>query len=73
MALSDMLKKLRKEKGLTQKELAEKAGLPLRSIINYENEIREPNAKALVALELVLICWDWNHPPTLRHTKLQML
>lgn len=54
MALSDMLKKLRKEKGLTQKELAEKAGLPLRSIINYENEIREPNAKALVALELAL-------------------
>lgn len=52
MALSDILKNLRKEAGLTQRELAEKTGLPLRSIINYENGMREPNAKALAVLEI---------------------
>ena len=51
MPVSDNLKSLRKNAGLTQKELAEKSGLPLRSIINYENGLREPNSKAMAALE----------------------
>jgi transcriptional regulator with XRE-family HTH domain len=44
------LKSLRKSSGLTQKELAEKTGLSLSSIVSYENGLREPNAKSLEAL-----------------------
>lgn len=51
MALPERLKMLRRKSNMTQKELAEKSNLPIRSIINYENGLREPNAKALVALE----------------------
>lgn len=51
MTLPERLKMLRNEADMTQKALSEKTGLPLRSIINYENGIREPNARALVALE----------------------
>lgn len=52
MTLPERIKMLRNEAGMTQKALSEKTGLPLRSIINYENGIREPNARALVALEM---------------------
>lgn len=51
MSIATNLKTLRKNAGLTQRELAQKAGLPLRSIINYENGLREPNSKAMVTLE----------------------
>lgn len=51
MSVAANLKLLRKDAGLTQKELALRTGLPVRSIINYENGLREPNAKAMVALE----------------------
>lgn len=51
MSIATNLKILRKDAGLTQRELAEKVGLPLRSIINYENGLREPNSKAMAALE----------------------
>jgi len=51
MYVNKTLKKLRKDAGLTQKELANQTGLSLRSIINYENGLREPNSKAMVALE----------------------
>ncbi len=48
---SRKVKKLRDKSNMTQRELVEKTNLPVRSIINYENGLREPNAKALVALE----------------------
>lgn len=51
MSIAENLKILRKDAGLTQRELAQKVGLPLRSIINYENGLREPNSKAMAALE----------------------
>ena len=51
MDISIKLKQLRHEKGLTQKELADKTGLSLPAIINYENSLRSPNAKAMAALE----------------------
>lgn len=51
MSIAVNLKILRKDAGLTQRELAQKVGLPLRSIINYENGLREPNSKAMAALE----------------------
>jgi len=51
MGLASNLKRLRKDACLTQKELAEKLGLSLSSIISYENGVRSPNAKALVKLE----------------------
>lgn len=51
MSLKENLKSLRKKAGLTQAELAYKTGLSLSAIINYENGLREPNAKAMAALE----------------------
>lgn len=51
MSIAENLKMLRKESGLTQRELAQNVGIPLRSIINYENGLREPNSKAMAVLE----------------------
>ncbi len=45
------LKALRKEKNITQKQLATETGLSLSSIVSYENGLREPNSKAMVTLE----------------------
>ena len=47
---SDRLKELRKSENLTQKELAEKSGISLRSIIAYENGMRQPTSKTLNVL-----------------------
>lgn len=41
---------LRKQKGLTQEELAQKLGLPRTTYAGYENESREPDFKTLVKL-----------------------
>jgi len=49
--ISIRLKELRKEKKITQKELSQLTGISLKSIINYENKVREPNSKAMAALE----------------------
>ncbi|MBQ7504728.1 MAG: LexA family transcriptional regulator [Ruminococcus sp.] len=51
MPIGAKLKELRKEKGITQQELAIQTGLSKSAIINYENDLREPNAKAMRALE----------------------
>lgn len=51
MNIAAQIKDLRLSKGITQRELAEQTGISLRSIINYENGRREPNSKAMVALE----------------------
>lgn len=45
------LKELRAEKGITQKQLASAIGVSYGAIVGYENGKREPNAKAMVALE----------------------
>lgn len=45
------IKELRKAKGLTQKQLAIATNISYSSIIDYENGRREPNSKAMVALE----------------------
>ncbi|NLW78860.1 MAG: helix-turn-helix transcriptional regulator [Ruminococcaceae bacterium] len=51
MSLASQLRLLRKERNVTQKELSRETGIPLQSIINYENDRREPNSKAMAALE----------------------
>ena len=48
---SQRLKELRAEKGITQKQLASEIGVSYGSIVDYENGRREPNSKAMVALE----------------------
>ena len=45
------IKLLRQEKNLTQQKLSELTGITLRSIINYENAVHEPNSKSMVLLE----------------------
>jgi len=51
MPIGKVLKKLRKEKGLTQGELAKSIGLAKISIANYETDKREPNSVAMAKLE----------------------
>lgn len=51
--LAQNIRTLRKKRGWTQEQLAQETRLPLRSIINYENERRDPCGTALVALEQV--------------------
>ena len=51
MTFALSLKRLRKSKGLTQKELAQKTGISLHSIAGYENGRRSPNSVAMVKLE----------------------
>ena len=47
MKVGENIRKLRKEKGLTQQELADKCGLSKNGLWNYENENREPTIKTL--------------------------
>lgn len=49
--LSQNIKTLRKERGLTQSQLAKHTGLSMSAIRSYENGLREPNSKAMAALE----------------------
>ena len=51
-----ILAKIRKEKGMTQEELASKVGVLNTSICNYETGIREPNIDTLKALAKALDC-----------------
>ncbi|MDW7683414.1 MAG: helix-turn-helix transcriptional regulator [Bacillota bacterium] len=51
VTLGERLKRLRKEKGLTQAQLAGTLGLSKSAIIQYENNKREPNFDALIKLE----------------------
>jgi transcriptional regulator with XRE-family HTH domain len=44
------LLEIRNSKGMTQKQLAERLGVTIRTITNYENGSREPNIKTLIAL-----------------------
>lgn len=51
IGLPEVLKYLRRESNLTQKELAKETGLSLSAIVSYENGLREPNSKAMAVLE----------------------
>jgi transcriptional regulator with XRE-family HTH domain len=45
--MSEKLKQLRKEKGKTLKEVAQKIGISLSAYSNYEQGIREPSYEIL--------------------------
>ncbi len=51
VGLPEVLKYLRKDCKLTQRQLAEETGLSLSAIVSYENGLREPNSKAMAVLE----------------------
>lgn len=51
VGLPEVLKYLRKDCNLTQRQLAEETGLSLSAIVSYENGLREPNSKAMAVLE----------------------
>ena len=45
MTTGQVIRELRVTRNLTQKALSEATGIPVRTLINYENTEREPNAK----------------------------
>lgn len=51
MKLADNIRLLRKEKGLTQKQMGELLNIPFRTIMNWERGVREPSSQNMVALE----------------------
>ena len=51
---SDRLTQLRKEKGLSQKQLAEDLGVTQATIARYENGTRQPSLDFLVVIALYL-------------------
>ena len=51
-----MLKQKRREAGLTQKQLAERSGVPMRTIQNWEDHVTEPFARPLKRVADVLGC-----------------
>jgi len=50
-AMGQRIQELRRAEGLTQDQLAQKIGVSMAAIRNYENGLREPNSKAMAALE----------------------
>lgn len=50
-AMGKRIQELRKTAGLTQDQLAAKIGVSMAAVRNYENGLREPNSKAMAALE----------------------
>mgnify|MGYP000231631990 CR=1 FL=1 len=50
----EKLKLIRKEKKLTQKELAEKSGIGVQTLRNYEQGIGNPTWSSVVALATAL-------------------
>lgn len=51
MTIGERIKELRKVFGLTQRQLSAETQIAFQSIVNYENGRREPNSKAMAALE----------------------
>ena len=75
MAISDNIKKIRKEKNMTQKQLAEKAGLSIAAIQGYEQSKYKPKTEQLKrlakALDVSVNDIDPGHAEILDSTKLQ--
>ena len=46
----DQLKKIRKLKGITQKELAQKVGITQRMISHYESKVKSPPLKYIILI-----------------------
>lgn len=56
MKVGDKIKKIRKEKGLTQKELARRSGIAVITLQQYEQNRRTPGVKPLNAIAISLDC-----------------
>ncbi len=54
MRFAELIQKLREQAGLSQSELARKAGVPVRSIQNWEQGHRLPRPQALLPLASAL-------------------
>jgi transcriptional regulator with XRE-family HTH domain len=54
--LKDIIKKLRKKRGLTQKQLAEKLGVQQTTISMWETGANRPNVDMLKPLAKILKC-----------------
>lgn len=52
--MGELIQRLRAGKGLTQRQLAEEAGVPLTSLRNWEVDHREPGLRAAVRLAAAL-------------------
>lgn len=50
MTIGELIKEIRKEKGLTQKELAKKAHISEVSVVNYEKDKRRPQTDILIRI-----------------------
>ena len=54
MEFKDKLKEIRKDRNLTQEQLAKQANISVRTIANYESGKREPNVEILVKISNAL-------------------
>ncbi len=50
-SMARRIKELRKSRNVTQRQLADDTGLSIATIKSYETGLREPNSKAMAALE----------------------
>jgi|AGTN01.3.fsa_nt_gi Predicted transcriptional regulators len=55
-ALGSAIKRIREGAGLTQSSLASRAGMPVRTLVNYEQGHREPPSLALFTLVNAMGC-----------------
>ncbi|MBY6931885.1 helix-turn-helix domain-containing protein [Clostridium botulinum] len=60
MNIGDMIKKLRKDKGLTQKQLADAVNVSTITIQNYENNRRKPSIEMLEKISSALNVFIFN-------------
>lgn len=62
MNIGEQIKNIRKAAGLTQKQLAEKAGVAAISIQQYERGVREPKLEAVrrIAIALGITVYDFD-------------
>lgn len=56
MIIGQRIKELRKEKGISQKTLAEAVGVDKRAVIFWEQEVNEPKASYVKNLALYFGC-----------------
>jgi transcriptional regulator with XRE-family HTH domain len=54
MPFAELIQQLREQAGLSQSQLARKAGVPVRSVQNWEQGHRLPRAQALLPLARAL-------------------
>lgn len=54
MSFGESFSKIRKEKGITRKDFAEKLGIPYTTLRNYEKDQREPGHKLLIKMATLL-------------------